>query len=226
MYLRHLCLTAAAIVFIVGCANDQPVEVNITTKSYTEEYPVDVIEKPSTANFEELETNIDIPQIVVNETQNVAQGDPEETNLTTDDIEPESPTEDERIIAELNVVEALVKEETKTEKVEPKNKDSFDLSLSSDSYTLQVAALHTLDDLNQFLGTLPNSYAKWINEKEVNGTKWYAVLIGEFESFAVATEEISNLPETLQNAQPFVRSVNAIMTSGYPEIKSVKKITN
>lgn len=215
MKLRLFCLNAIAILFVSGCASDSPVEVNVTTKSHTEVYPVDVIEQPPSSSFDQLETNVALPKVVVIEPQ-------ENSELAEQqDTETQSVTDLESAVDESTLMTSDVKEIKQPHQDENIEKVDSHATLSSGTYTLQVGALNSIEDLNSFVDSLPESYPVWVNEKEVKGTKWYAVLLGKFDSFSIASEEVSNLPNSLKKSKPYVRSVDVILSSGYPELRSV-----
>jgi septal ring-binding cell division protein DamX len=55
----------------------------------------------------------------------------------------------------------------------------------------------------------------------VKGTKWYALLYGDFASKVKAQQAIKTLPQELQDLKPFVRSIDKIKKSDYPTLSKL-----
>ncbi|GMQ48715.1 SPOR domain-containing protein [Vibrio sp. 10N] len=89
-------------------------------------------------------------------------------------------------------------------------------------YTIQVVAVGSQDKVESFANKLPtSSQPVWQNYKVVNGTKWYALLYGDFASKVKAQQAIKTLPKEFQDLKPFVRSIDKIKKSDYPTLSKL-----
>ncbi|GEM76413.1 SPOR domain-containing protein [Vibrio sagamiensis] len=95
-------------------------------------------------------------------------------------------------------------------------------SLQRFGYTIQVVAVGSSEKVSQFANKLPQSGQPiWENYKIVNGTKWYSVLYGDYATKAEAKRAISSLPEHFRQLSPFVKSIDSIKSSAYPNLKKI-----
>jgi septal ring-binding cell division protein DamX len=89
-------------------------------------------------------------------------------------------------------------------------------------YTIQVAAVATEAKVRDFAGRLPQNVAPiWQNYKLVKGTKWYTVLYGDYATKSEAQAAIATLPQDLRRLKPFVKSIDTIKNSDYPELRKL-----
>ena len=89
-------------------------------------------------------------------------------------------------------------------------------------YTIQVVAVGSEVKANQFVAQLPQRQQPiWENNKVVNGTKWFTILYGDYASKPEAKQAIATLPEHFQQLRPFVKSIDSIKRSAYPDLKKL-----
>lgn len=95
-------------------------------------------------------------------------------------------------------------------------------AVSRFGYTIQVAAVPNETKVIQFAAKLPQQVQPiWQNYKEVKGTRWYTVLYGDFATAAEAQDNIKSLSSELRSLKPFVKSIDAIKNSNYPNLKKL-----
>lgn len=89
-------------------------------------------------------------------------------------------------------------------------------------YTIQVVAVGSQQKANRFVQQLPKDQQPiWENYKVVNGTKWYAVLYGDYATSTEAKAAINTLPAQFQALKPFVKSIDGIKNSQFPTLNKV-----
>jgi septal ring-binding cell division protein DamX len=89
-------------------------------------------------------------------------------------------------------------------------------------YTVQVVAVGTEDKVIHYAAKLPQQVQPiWQNYKVVKGTKWYTVLFGDYATAPEAQEAIKTLSNELQAMKPFVKSIDSIKNSSYPQLKKL-----
>jgi septal ring-binding cell division protein DamX len=89
-------------------------------------------------------------------------------------------------------------------------------------YSIQVAAVATEAKVRDFASRLPqNVQPIWQNYKLVNGTKWYTVLYGDYATKTEAQAAIATLSQDLRSLKPFVKSIDLIKNSDYPELQKL-----
>ncbi|MGR5284068.1 SPOR domain-containing protein [Vibrio maritimus] len=112
-------------------------------------------------------------------------------------------------------------QDNKVVKIVPPSKKQAEQNVRF-GYTIQVVAVGSQDKVTRFANKLPNSSQPvWQNYKVVNGTKWYALLYGDFASKAKAQQAIKTLPQEFQDLKPFVRSIDKIKKSDYPTLSKL-----
>lgn len=112
-------------------------------------------------------------------------------------------------------------QDSKVVKIVPPSKKQAEQNVRF-GYTIQVVAVGSQSKVEQFANKLPNSSQPvWQNYKVVNGTKWYALLYGDFASKAKAQQAIKTLPQEFQDLKPFVRSIDKIKKSDYPTLSKL-----
>lgn len=89
-------------------------------------------------------------------------------------------------------------------------------------FTVQVVAVGSQDKVIHYAAKLPQQVQPiWQNYKVVKGTKWYTVLFGDYATAPEAQEAIKTLSKELQSMKPFVKSIDSIKNSQYPELKKL-----
>ncbi|MDV7103519.1 SPOR domain-containing protein [Vibrio sp. TH_r3] len=89
-------------------------------------------------------------------------------------------------------------------------------------YTIQVVAVGTPQQAENYANQLPAGNSVWEHHKKVNGTDWYAVLYGDYATKSEATEAIQTLPSNIRGLKPFVKSLDEIKISSYPKLVKLK----
>ncbi|NLS13383.1 SPOR domain-containing protein [Vibrio sp. SM6] len=90
-------------------------------------------------------------------------------------------------------------------------------------YTIQVVALGNAAKVAPFATRLPRTAQPvWSNYKEVNGTKWYTILYGDYATTTEAKKAIATLPADIRALKPFVKSLDAIKNSPYPTLDKLQ----
>ncbi|MGF1686718.1 SPOR domain-containing protein [Photobacterium japonica] len=87
-----------------------------------------------------------------------------------------------------------------------------------DGYTIQVLAGTHNRGFNQYVKRLPAEQPVWVNEKDLNGSPWYTLLFGQYESKDAARQALKALPQDIKNFGPFIRDLRQIKTSQYPKL--------
>jgi septal ring-binding cell division protein DamX len=112
-------------------------------------------------------------------------------------------------------------QDNKVVKIVPPSKKQAEQNVRF-GYTIQVVAVGSQDKVTGFANKLPkSSQPVWQNYKVVNGTKWYALLYGDFASKVKAQQAIKTLPQEFQDLKPFVRSIDKIKQSDYPTLSKL-----
>ncbi len=118
-------------------------------------------------------------------------------------------------------VKAQPAQDNKVVKIVPPSKKQAEQNVRF-GYTIQVVAVGSQDKVTGFANKLPkSSQPVWQNYKVVNGTKWYALLYGDFASKVKAQQAIKTLPQEFQDLKPFVRSIDKIKKSDYPTLSKL-----
>lgn len=133
----------------------------------------------------------------------------------------------------VKVVKMSPPADKKTVKLAPKSKTKPAVQITPPSkkvfeqpprygYTIQVVAVGAREKVTSFSVQLPNDgQPVWEHYKVVNGTKWYSVLYGDFATRAEAKKAISSLPSSFSSLQPFVKSIDSIKNSDYPDLNKL-----
>ncbi|MBF7073770.1 DamX-like protein [Glaciecola sp. MH2013] len=95
------------------------------------------------------------------------------------------------------------------------NNFSFDetriLGLSEPAILLQLSGIKDLSVLNEFIVDNNLSDSVWVYETTRYGGSWHVVLLNQsFVSIEEAREEVSRLPATIQNMQPFAKDLRQV----------------
>lgn len=88
--------------------------------------------------------------------------------------------------------------------------DTWVASLDPARFTLQLASYTTHANAQRFASSFPAGSAVGIYGASKGGTRWYAVVYGEYASHAQASAAIEALPERVRKMKPWVRKVALI----------------
>ncbi len=83
-------------------------------------------------------------------------------------------------------------------------------SFSPRSYTLQLAAVNTLEEVQAFIDKYQLSNQVFIYPTERGGTDWYIVTYQNYPTIQVARDAVANLPNQLQQLEPWAKSLNQV----------------
>jgi DamX protein len=79
------------------------------------------------------------------------------------------------------------------------------------AYVIQLSAMHDVQSINEIQVNLPTPDAYWQYQTLRFGGDWWVLLHQQFyPSLEAARQAISQLPQALQNLQPFVKSVQQV----------------
>ncbi len=170
-------------------------ETDVTSESYREDYQPAPIEKP-------IQTAVAEESVAVQaEAQNVVKM---------------SPQTDKKVVKL-----APAAKPQKSVKITPPTQQQVAKSPRF-GFTIQVAAVGSQAKVESFARQLPNDgQPVWEHYKVVNGTKWFSVLYGDFGTRKEAQKAISELPENFRNLKPFIKSIDSIKNSAYPDITKI-----
>ncbi|MDG3085459.1 SPOR domain-containing protein [Vibrio hannami] len=170
---------------------------DVTSESYKEDFKPQVVASTVPSNEAMTETSM---------TQPKPQAKPNTTML----VAPEEST-----------VRAQAKPQSKKVKIvaaEQKHRDK----VQRFGYTLQVIAVDSAQKAQTLANQLPSGTSVWEHYKRVNGTDWYALLYGDYETKSEAKAAISTLPVYFRELKPFVKSLDDVKNSEYPKLKKLK----
>lgn len=89
-------------------------------------------------------------------------------------------------------------------------------------YTIQIVAVGAQNKVDSFVKELPKQGQPiWENYKEVNGTKWFSVLYGDYATRTQAKQAAESLPKELKDLKPFVKSIDSIKNSNFPTMNKL-----
>lgn len=124
---------------------------------------------------------------------------------------------DEELISEnlvSNPNETAINEQTNTtdaKTVEYRFDESTLLALPTDSIVLQLSGIQNPTVLENYLNRNNLKASTWVYQTQRYGGPWYVVVYKQaFESIDAALGSLSNLPDDVQDAQPFAKSINQI----------------
>jgi len=184
-------------VLLSACASDT-YEKNVTTESYKEDYKVEPIAKPLTA---ESGSTIQEESVMATKSEPVMQAAPVvQEQQKTVKLAPQSAKKKIKIVPPTD----------RQVKANPRY-----------GYTIQVIAVDRESKLPAFAKKLPTDQPIWGNYKQVNGTNWYTILYGDYASRAEAKAAIATLPQEFQKLKPFTKSIDDIKNSDYPTLNKL-----
>ncbi|HCG6612222.1 SPOR domain-containing protein [Vibrio parahaemolyticus] len=179
--------------------------------------------------------NDDTQQRVVIESDVVdalLEGKPEQAN--TDNIkalvegaEPQAKTQSETNSSLIKVVkssDAASEEVAKTETTSSKPIVKFSFSreelkaLSPRAYTLQLAAMTSMEDVQAFLDEHQLNNKVRIYPTVRSGTEWYIVTYQDYPTIQMARDAVEKLPDSLKSVSPWAKSLGQV----HREIDRVK----
>ncbi|MGL6260779.1 SPOR domain-containing protein [Vibrio sp. WXL103] len=163
------------------------------------------------------------------------------SNTYVTDVKSESYVEDYTLTKEAAIVEVEAQSTqtsiTKTEETVVETKlervvkpvlvtppsDEQEQKQTRYGYTIQVAAMSNQAKVDSLLKAFTDSTQPvWQNDKVVDGVKWHTVLYGDYATRKEAANAITVLPEQVRRLKPFVKSIDAIKNSQYPELNKLK----
>ncbi|OTW26479.1 cell division protein DamX, partial [Vibrio parahaemolyticus] len=179
--------------------------------------------------------NDDTQQRVVIESDVVdalLEGKPEQAN--TDNIkalvegaEPQAKTQSETNSSLIKVVkpsDAASEEVAKTETTSSKPIVKFSFAreelkaLSPRAYTLQLAAMTSMEDVQAFLDEYQLNNKVRIYPTVRSGTEWYIVTYQDYPTIQMARDAVEKLPDSLKSVSPWAKSLGQV----HREIDRVK----
>lgn len=92
------------------------------------------------------------------------------------------------------------------------------LTRTDDGFTLQIAALRrpdesaALQELSRIAAALPDMELR-VQRRESDGVPIVVFYAGEFTSAAAARQAAAQLPDSLRNNQPIIRSLGVVRSS-------------
>lgn len=137
-------------------------------------------------------------------------------------VEIEAQSAQRSITKTETVVETQRKQVAKPVLVTPPSDDQQQKQIRY-GYTIQVAAMSSQAKVDNLLKAFTDSTQPvWQNDKVVDGVKWHTVLYGDYATRKEAVNAITVLPEPVRRLKPFVKSIDAIKNSQYPELSKLK----
>lgn len=94
--------------------------------------------------------------------------------------------------------------------VEFNNAQAVLLALDKKHFVLQVAGARNLSSLSRFREDLPRKYRGLIYQRALKGKPWYVLVLGDFDTAKAAKAELKELPKSIQNQQPWAKSVASV----------------
>ncbi len=187
-------ITTISLALLLSACASETYTTDVKSESHREEYKTDTIEQPIMAADSDVKE-----QDVTPTTQAAPATEPVQTVKVTP-----KPAATKPVVA--------VTPPTKQQKAQVKR---F-------GYTVQIVALGSQTQVDKFVAKLPkNQQPIWENYKEVNGTKWFTVLYGDFATRTDAKKAIAALPAEFGKMKPFVKSIDAIKNSDYPTLNKL-----
>ncbi|MEF1288764.1 SPOR domain-containing protein [Vibrio sp. M260118] len=83
-------------------------------------------------------------------------------------------------------------------------------SFSPRSYTLQLAAVNSLEEVQKFIDLHQLANQVFIYPTQRNGVDWYIVTYQNYPTIQVARDAVQSLSEELQNLEPWAKSLSQV----------------
>ncbi|KJY82651.1 cell division protein DamX [Vibrio galatheae] len=178
--------------------------------------PPDVTEQiSSVGNADDEQQRVVITSDVVDA---LLEGKPEQVDTSTIDqvveqskvdtpAEPEPQVESEPTASEENALEEQAPSETVIKFSFTKDELK---SFSPRSYTLQLAAVQSLEEVQRFIDRYQLENQVFIYPTERNGVDWYIVTYQNYPTIQVARDAVQSLPTELQNLEPWAKSLSQV----------------
>ena len=80
--------------------------------------------------------------------------------------------------------------------------------MPDNNYTVQVIAGTNRQRVADVSAFLSDRY--WIYEKDVNGKRYYVLIVGQYSDLGAATAAIARLPQTVKKSGPFVKRFRTV----------------
>ncbi|CAH1595444.1 Cell division protein DamX [Vibrio jasicida] len=154
------------------------------------------------------------------------EGKPEEAN--TDDIKQvvEESVPQAKTSAASSLINVVQKEQVASTEPSPSSKPIVKFSfarkelkaISPRAYTLQLAAMTSMEDVQAFLDEHQLSQQVRIYPTVRSGTEWYIVTYKDYPTIQLARDAVESLPESLKSLSPWAKSLGQV----HREIDRVK----
>ncbi|MBD1576602.1 hypothetical protein HC723_09145 [Vibrio sp. S11_S32] len=225
--MKKVVIISLSALLLAACSSSD-YDSDVSTESYQETYKTDEVAQPitesSAAPMEQdvnAEPSMIEPAIAASDKETSAASATESNTDTNKKVVKLSPQSKEVID---NKAEEKKSSESTVRVFYPDNLLSSATQPGEDNYLVQIAALSSEHSLVAVARNLPSNQPKWENSKTVNGKQWYTLLLGNYATAQDAKDAILRLSIDMQNLKPFVKSVKAIKTSKYPELKKLPYI--
>ncbi|KGY13408.1 cell division protein DamX [Vibrio tubiashii] len=176
--------------------------------------PPDVTEQVSSVgNTEDDHQRVVITSDVVDA---LLEGKPEEVDTSNIDAVVEQskvdPEEESQAPSQSEAVESSIAQEEAQSPTVIKfsfTKDELK-SFSPRSYTLQLAAVNSLEEVQNFIDLHQLANQVFIYPTQRNGVDWYIVTYQNYPTIQVARDAVQSLSEELQNLEPWAKSLSQV----------------
>ncbi|WP_317918947.1 SPOR domain-containing protein [Vibrio sp. MACH09] len=144
-------------------------------------------------------------------------------NMTEEVVEQQPMASSQKNMVNVSRTEPMAKPAPKTRNVKiiaptKKQVESF----KRYGFTIQVIAVDSAVKAEQLAKKLPQGHSVWENYKQVNGTDWYTLLYGDYQTRYEAKAAIETLPKMFKDLKPFVKSLDDVKNSPYPKLKKIR----
>ncbi|WP_375749870.1 SPOR domain-containing protein [Vibrio sp. HN007] len=190
-------ISIIALSVLLAACSSGTYTTDVTSESYKEEYKPQVVAAAMPATETMTETSVSQSKPKSNSTMLVA---PAKSSQMAP-AQAKSQSKKVRIIA-----------------AEQKHRDK----VQRFGYTLQVIAVDSAAKAQTLANQLPSGTPVWEHFKRVNGTDWYALLYGDYETKSEAKAAIATLPSYFRELKPFVKSLDSVKNSDYPKLRKLK----
>lgn len=196
---------------LVACSSGEYI-TDVQSESYREEYQTANVSQPMT-NAAVSETDV-ASQSVRSQQALVRETPVAEPAAVTPMVKPMAPRPKPMVAQQSPSNNKLIRIVAPTQKQKERYKRF--------GYTIQVLAVDSSRKAMSKANQLPQGHPIWEHYKQVNGTEWYAVLYGDYATKSEAKAAIATLPKYFRDLKPFVKSLDDIKNSNYPQLKKLR----
>ncbi|PMH46286.1 hypothetical protein BCU68_02600 [Vibrio sp. 10N.286.49.B3] len=133
-------------------------------------------------------------------------------------VESLTPVQDDTVVERMDesvpIVESMPADEVvqsgEAVSIKPKLAHEALLAVDTNRYTLQIAALTSMSDVESFIEKYSLQSQARTYRTLRNSREWFIVTLQDFSSIQQARDEISRLPEGLQSLGPWAKSINQV----------------